>query len=369
MKATQRVPSAFQSDAGGPGDAALDRAQGWTARQVERGQTPGAQVAALSPQGRIAVANLGLADVLGARPVAADTTFNVYSVTKTLTALAVLQLVEAGRVGLEDRMSRHVGDLIANDRGATVRQTLAHRGGWPNPLPLAWVHLHDEDAGFDAGAWLRQVLRRHTGHPGPPGTHWRYSNLGYLLLGELAARASGMPYEQLVRRQIIGRLALRPWEHLSFDVPDVARHARGHVRRFGLLNPLLGVFLDRGRYVAGHRGRWLQLHPFHLNGAAYGGLVANASGLARYLAALRAPTPLLDERLRTVLLGPPPYSPALGWFEGRLGGQRYLAHAGGGLGYYAEIRLYPDSGQGRVLLFNASGLRDRRLIDRLDGPG
>jgi hypothetical protein len=54
------------------------------------------------------------------------------------------------------------------------------------------------------------------------------------------------------------------------------------------------------------------------------------------------------------------------WFKGVLMGNTYYAHAGGGGGYYCEIRLYPEAGIGSVLMFNRSGMKDERFLDRLD---
>ena len=56
----------------------------------------------------------------------------------------------------------------------------------------------------------------------------------------------------------------------------------------------------------------------------------------------------------------------LSWFKGQLNGHDYYAHAGGGAGYYCEIRAYPSSGLGSVLFFNRSGMTDERFLDKLD---
>ena len=57
---------------------------------------------------------------------------------------------------------------------------------------------------------------------------------------------------------------------------------------------------------------------------------------------------------------------SLSWFTDDLNGERYFAHAGGGGGYYCEIRLYPDAGIGSVIMFNRSGMKDERFLDKLD---
>ena len=56
----------------------------------------------------------------------------------------------------------------------------------------------------------------------------------------------------------------------------------------------------------------------------------------------------------------------LSWFRGALNEQEYFAHAGGGGGYYDEIRIYPDLGIGSVIMYNRSGTTDERILDKLD---
>jgi hypothetical protein len=56
----------------------------------------------------------------------------------------------------------------------------------------------------------------------------------------------------------------------------------------------------------------------------------------------------------------------LSWFIGSVDGERYFDHAGGGGGYYAELRIYPNLGRGSVLLANRTGLKNERLLDRID---
>jgi len=61
-----------------------------------------------------------------------------------------------------------------------------------------------------------------------------------------------------------------------------------------------------------------------------------------------------------------PTGMCLSWFTSKLSGESYFAHAGGGGGYYCEIRLYPDAGIGSVIMFNRSGMSDERYLDKLD---
>ena len=129
----------------------------------------------------------GWADIQANRPMTPGTTLMAYSMTKTFTAVAVLQLVEQGRLGLADELDRHVPDTPYTGRGLTIRQLLAHTAGIPNPIPLRWVHLSEADAVFDEAAALAQVLQDNPKLASEPGERFAYTNSGYWLLGSEAS--------------------------------------------------------------------------------------------------------------------------------------------------------------------------------------
>lgn len=229
---------------------------------------------------------------------------------------ATLRLARARALELDLPIAHYLGPLVRHDRGATIRQSLAHTGGWPNPIPISWVHLATEQASFDARAWQLELLRRH-GVGGRPGRKARYSNIGYLLVGRVVEEVTGQTPQAVVEREVFARLCLGQDERLGFSAPDLARHARGKVVTLSLLNAVLGGFIDRKRFIAGRHGRWSQFVPFYVNGASYGGLIANAVGLARFaMALLSAHDEVLAAPDRAVFLGTSPGAGALGWFQG-----------------------------------------------------
>ena len=61
-----------------------------------------------------------------------------------------------------------------------------------------------------------------------------------------------------------------------------------------------------------------------------------------------------------------PTGMCIAWFSGQLSGKKYFAHAGGGGGYYVEIRIYPDLGMGSLVFFNRTGMSDERFLDKVD---
>ena len=129
------------------------------------------------------------------------TTMMIYSMTKTLTPAAVLQLVETGEISLDSPLSSYLHDTPYG-KEVTIRQLLCQTSGIPNPIPLKWVHLAEEHSSYDESAALRSVLTDNAELDFPPGTKYRYSNISYWLLGRVIAEASGMTYEAYMRQNI-----------------------------------------------------------------------------------------------------------------------------------------------------------------------
>jgi D-alanyl-D-alanine carboxypeptidase len=335
---------------------------------IADGKTPGLQYVFASADEVLLAHHGGLANPRTLVPVEIGTTFNAYSIAKTFTSAAVLQLAEQGRVDLD----RPIADYV--DRGpqsgaATVRQALLHTAGFANPNPLRWVHLEPEHATFDRRRFVDDLLRTRGRPRSQPGARYAYSNIGYLWLGELIESVTGQPFAQYVVQHLIAPLRRRAGETLAFDVPQPAAHARGTLERYGWLNAVLGFVIDRDRLVDSTAGRWVQFRNHHVNGDAYGGLIANAHGLVRYAQALLARDDFLSSASRALLFVPQPGpgpSRSLGWFMGTLGDEPWCAHAGGGAGYYGELRIYPRIGRVSAVMFNRTGIRDEHILDRLD---
>ncbi len=256
-----------------------------------------------------------------------------------------------------------------------MRQVLSHQAGLPNPLPLSWVHADDEHPRFDAPAFLDRVLRTH-GTCAAPGRRTRYSNIGFLLLGRLIEVVAGCRYSEFVRERILDVVRCNDAStgaYLGFDIPKDG-HATGYTRRWSRLGLFISL-LPNPAHLRSTEGGWIRYRPFHLNGAAYGGLKGNVRGWAPLLTALATrDRRLLPSEAYDALFAPQtmasgvPTGHALSWFTGRHAGHEYLCHAGGGPGYGAEIRIYPALRAASALLTNTTIISDARLLDRLDEP-
>jgi CubicO group peptidase (beta-lactamase class C family) len=142
-----------------------------------------------------------------ARPVAANTVFDAASLTKVLaTAPAVLMLAEEGRIDLDAKLVRYFPECGDGGKEAiTIRHLLTHSSGLPAGLPArpAW---HGDDAAH-ALACKQPVTN-------PPGTVLRYSDINYVLLGQLVRQVAGMPLDEFARRRIFAPLGMRDTGYL-----------------------------------------------------------------------------------------------------------------------------------------------------------
>jgi CubicO group peptidase (beta-lactamase class C family) len=314
----------------------------------------------------------GWADIGNRRAMTPDTTLMAYSMTKTVTAVTVLQLAEEGKLGLDDALDDYLPDTPYRGGGITIRQLLDHTAGLPNPIPLRWVHSAEEDPDFDEDAALARVMHGSPDLAFEPGLKYGYSNIGYWLLGKIVERAAGRPYAEQVRARVLAPLGLAAGD-MGFAIADPARHANGYLAKFSLANLAKG-FVSDSRYWGGYEGAWLRLESHQLNGPAFGGLIGTARGFARFLQdQLRRESVLFSARTKALLetaqtnRAGQPIRMTLGWHVGAVDGISYLFKEGGGGGFHGEMRLYPAQGIASVVLANDTGFNSRRFLKRMDG--
>jgi D-alanyl-D-alanine carboxypeptidase len=341
-------------------------------KQVESGKTPGLQYLAVQDDRVIHECNSGTADFETGKLIEASTSFNACSVTKTFTSLGILQLAEAGRLKLSDFASAYL-DKLPFESEIKISQLLSHTSGLANPIPLRWAHLQEEEAQFDSDAFIRDVLQQHGKLKYQPGEKFSYSNLNYLPLGQIIEKISGMPYRDYIRQHIISKLNLTAIP-LDFLVMDDFHYARGYQKRFTLVNALLGFLIDKNKFTTkSSNPAWVKFNKYYVSGRAYGGIIANAYSLNKFIRELFKPNSvLLSVEWKKILLtkqklfSGKEVDMTLGWFTGKLNGVDYFAHAGAGGGYYCEMRIYPAKNLATAIMFNRSGIRDERFLDKSD---
>jgi CubicO group peptidase (beta-lactamase class C family) len=270
------------------------------------------------------------------------TPFYLGSTTKSFTALAVLELVEDGRVDLDAPVQRYLPWFTLADsafsRGITVRQLLMHSGGIPGRAGEYWL----DDPDTSTAAAERHVRRLAAVKP----VHgFQYSNANYVTLGLVVEAASGMPYASYLRARVLEPLEMR---HTHTERADAVRDglATGHRVIFGF--PIATVQpADRGDLAAGYLissaedvGHYLVAQ---LNQGRYAGRQALSS---------HAVAEMHLSRGNIV----PGTDLALGFVIQDVDGIKTLDISGSVPAYLSRFVMLPDSGLGVALLANGSGV-------------
>lgn len=338
---------------------------------IEHNRTPSVQYAFFTKDAVIHSYNAGRADILNNKKVTEATTCNIYSITKTFTALAVLQLAERKLLDIENPVKSYLPQFPYSSQ-ITIKQLLSHSAGIPNPIPLSWVHLAEEHEGFDRDAFFNQIFHKHPHTKRKPNEKFAYSNLGYVLLGQLIENVSGLRYEEYVQENILKPLNI-PSNELGFTIADTSLQAKGYHKKNSFSYFLLGFFLNKQKFIDRTEGAWKSFRYNYVNGTSYGGLIGTANALIKYARELLKPgSVLISDTYKKMLftenytVNNKPTAMCLSWFKGELNGHTYYTHAGGGGGYYCEIRLYPGKEAGSVLMFNRTGMADERFLSKPD---
>jgi CubicO group peptidase (beta-lactamase class C family) len=318
----------------------------------------------------------GVADLSTRRPAEPRTLYPWFSMTKIVTATAVMQLVERGQLHLDDVAADHLPEHAALLRpprypAVTIRHLLSHSAGLPNPIPLGWVHPAEIPAP-DQSAFTRRLLSRQRKLKAPPGRRAAYTNLGYLALGEIVTRVSGLPYQQYVREHLLQPLGMARTDFV-YRSDLLSDAAVGYQPRWHPMTLLLPFLIPKG--ILGKAvGRYVAFRRFNVDGAAYGGLIGPVDDAARFVC-LHLNGGLIDgarflaeetiEAMQRITAAGPKLEVGLGWFRersDRASGPRYLEHLGGGAGFWSDMRIYPDMSLGVVVMGNATRYDHRRLV-------
>jgi len=269
---------------------------------VNEHKLPGAALA-ITRNGRLIYARgIGYADVETRSPVEPKSLFRIASISKPITAVAVLQLVEQEKLGLDElAFSRYAEDPGLSPRGTpdarlgqvTIRQLLRHTAGWDSavsfdpmfrPIEIA----REFNAEPPAGPAL--VIRYMRGKPLDfnPGERYAYSNFGYCVLGRLIEKASGQSYEKYVQEHVLAPRGITRMQ-IGRTLPE--RRAEGEVKYYEPeKKEEPAVVGNIGKDVPLPYGAW-----YHEALDSHGGWIASAIDLVRFASAFDDPahSPLL----------------------------------------------------------------------------
>jgi CubicO group peptidase (beta-lactamase class C family) len=331
-------------------------------------RVPAMSVAVATPEGIRYAGAAGLADLRERRPATVEDQYPWFSMTKIATATAAVRLHADGVLDLDVPIGTYLSGYRVDDKFGhpTTRDLLRHTAGLGNPLPLRWVRPvgRPEDP-----ALVGRLIARHGTPRHRVGARAAYSNIGYLLAGEVIVAATGRSLRSVVHAAVLDPLGMHG---TGFDYRRDAPRAVGYVRVPRAVVPLLRASLPGGLLgdrVDGHTA----LQPFLVNGAAYGGLVGSVTDAVRLAAAHAAgasdPHPVLEqpqvEAMRAITASGKPFDHGIGWFRKPSDAGRtpaFVEHYGTGGGFWNAMRVYPES---RLALAAMTNTTFRWDVDRL----
>jgi proline iminopeptidase len=302
----------------------------------------------------------GVRDLRSRAPIDARTRFRLASVTKQMTAAAIMTLVRDGRLGYEDTLTRALPGFPAYGSGVTIRHLLTHTSGLPD-----YEQLMEKAEKENGMIWTpeRQIrddevlalLEKETRGLFTPGTSWAYSNSGYVVLGLVAARAAGRPFGDVLRERVFAPLGMTRTLAYEKGKNEVPNRAYGHTKE-----------------AAGFRETDQSSTSATLGD---GGVYSCLEDLAKWDAALRTNALLSKEEMAAALTparlsdGSPPLWPkgeqggdnlfpgqpvayGFGWFLDPWQGRPRAWHHGETMGFRSIVERFPADGLSIVVLAN-----------------
>jgi CubicO group peptidase (beta-lactamase class C family) len=312
----------------------------------ERFKIPGISVVLVRGNEVLWSEGFGLADVAKKHVATPDTLYRAGSLAKPLTAIAVMQLAEAGRIDIDQPLAGYLPEFSIRSRfdttaePITVRSVLSHHAGLPTDLNKG---MWSEQPFTAVAAKLREEYAAF-----PPNLVFSYSNVGYTVLGHMVEKVSGLPYAQYMKSRVLAPLGMTrsAFQQNIATAEDISEGYRD--------------------------GKAMTLLPMRDLPAA--GLLTSAADIGRFMQAmLTGKTPdhaaFLSPGTLKEIVEPQNKDVALdldvvvglGWFLERdsiPGSGTVIRHGGTTLGFSSELILLPEKHLGVAVLANGDGSRD-----------
>lgn len=333
------IPVLFVSKAQSGNDkyAAVDT---WLKSLQDRGRFNGAVL--LAKDGDVVFSKAyGIRDVEGKRELSVHAAFNLASVSKQFTAMGIMLMKERGVLDYSDEIAKFI-PALRHYKGVTIEHLLHHTSGLADYMQLVQAHADDETV-ITNGTVIALLSKYRPELAFTPGTRFRYSNTGYVLLSEIVARASGMTFEAYMAEAVFEPLKMHDsqvFNLLSEHGPEERVYGMRHrYRLFG--GELMPRDLNRFDGVTGDGAVYASVHDIYL-----------------WLNALRTGT-LLPKEDYEIACKPALLSDGglslygFGWF---LNADGSVEHAGGWQGFSSYVYTDMHSGDMIVILDNVSNV-------------
>lgn len=330
---------------------------------IKAGKTPGLVVGIASDGNMLHAKGYGSADLERNVPMAADSVLLIGSITKQFTAAAIMQLVEQGKLRLEDPISKYYPDFPRGNE-VTIRHVLNHTSGIFNYTAHEMPDGPKWRQAYTAEEMIARIASYTPSYDFAPGTAWRYSNSGYFLAGNIVEKVSGENLRDYLQKHVIAKAGLSADTALDDDEREILpRRAEGYDAVSDkpgtyIKADFLSMTVPAG--AGAMRSTVQDLATWHQ------ALFTNKVVSAKSVAEMTKPGRLKDGRLSSENISRPAGAPApqprkdpaptyaLGLSVGTMGGHKIISHTGGIQGFNASLSTFPDDHITIVVLTNTS---------------
>jgi CubicO group peptidase (beta-lactamase class C family) len=353
---------------------------------------PGLSLAVVKDGQIVYQEGFGMADVPRNIPATADTVYNTFSMVKSMTAVAVLQLQEQGLLNIDDPVTDYLPFFKVqypseDSETVTTRHLLNHSSGLSNNMPelIGWIHF-DGDPEWNQTELIKEKLPDYADLAYEPGSKGIYTNVGYMVLSAVIEAVSGQTYQQYMIDHIFKPLGMdqTSW---TYTEATISNEAAGSSPSLDIQPLMLPLILDKDQMDAVIREKVdgkLWFNRVYMDQKGPTGPISTVTDMVRFVMAFLNEGELDGQRILSeesvavltheshILPGNTPEASAykeydqmyhgLGWYVVK-NHEFFIAHGGGGPGFAADMRLYPDRELGMVIIANGSYLPKHEIFD------
>jgi CubicO group peptidase (beta-lactamase class C family) len=304
----------------------------------------------------------GMRDLRSDSPVTTDTNFRLASMSKQFTAMAAMLLIQDGKLHYEDRLTGVFPEFPAYGESITIRDLLDHTSGLRAHEEL-WAKQYagrpSEEIPQVTDAEVLHLMEQETSTKFTPGTQWEYSNTGYIILGLIVQKVSGIRFADFLQQRIFAPLGMRNTIAHEDGGKKVFRRAYGYTRV---------------------EGKWTETDQSPTSATlGDGGIYSSVDDLVHWDDALSRHSLLSDKEMSPaitpVFLPDPKRLPTgpdgnalaygFGWRLDPYKGHRVMSHRGGSAGFHTDIERFLDDNLTIIVLCNRTDVEPRDLAHRI----
>nr|WP_315485008.1 serine hydrolase [uncultured Undibacterium sp.] len=297
---------------------------------------PGATVIVVKDGKTLLRKAYGIANIASKEALQADHVMRLGSITKQFTSVAILQLVEEGKIALNDPVTKFFPDYPISGKGITVEHLLTHTSGIPS-----YTGKPNFVAGAGKDISVQEMVDsfKNDALEFEPGTAYKYNNSGYFLLGAIIEKVSGEPYAKFVEKRLFTPLGMTNTAYEGYERSKQVR-AAGYSQRTGEFEPSMKISMTQ---------------PY-----AAGSLTSTVDDLAKWDAAVSAGKLLKAEHWKRAftsykLKNGQDTNYGYGWGIGQFESQAMISHGGGIPGFSTFALSLPKDKVYVAVLTNADG--------------